>query len=206
VMVWSWDHLSSKAVMRDVPDALFVWNEIQKQEAIRLHRFPPARVSSQCAQCYDAGSDGVPTRSRSEFCRRARVADERPSCCGPVRRCCRESARTDGGHAWAAHLRKSTDPRIRDLPILLRPHPSRTVDRWAAFDWRSIGNNRHVRPTADRRGGTPPTTSSRCITAAPWLASRPARSWRPRSSADGDVVLVRGSFVRSMKSRCISGI
>jgi hypothetical protein len=32
VMVWSWDHLSSKALIRDVPDALFVWNDVQKRE------------------------------------------------------------------------------------------------------------------------------------------------------------------------------
>ena len=34
VMVWSWDHLSSKALIRDVPDALFVWNDVQKREAM----------------------------------------------------------------------------------------------------------------------------------------------------------------------------
>ena len=140
VMVWSWDHLSSKAVMRDVPDALFVWNEIQKQEAIHLHRFPPARVVVTGAQCYDRWFGRGPTRSRSEFCGRAGLPDERPF----VLWAC--SALLPGSPPepmvvmrWAAHLRKSTDPRIRDLPILLRPHPSRTVE-WAAFDWRSMGN------------------------------------------------------------------
>ena len=29
---------------------------------------------------------------------------------------------------WASHLRRSTDPRVRDTPILLRPHPSRMTD------------------------------------------------------------------------------
>jgi hypothetical protein len=40
---------------------------------------------------------------------------------------------------WASHLRRSNDPRVRDLPILLRPHPSRTVE-WADGEWRSVGN------------------------------------------------------------------
>mgnify|MGYP003579456577 CR=1 FL=1 len=37
VFVWSWDHLSSKAVIRDHPDALLVWNEAQRREAIDMH-------------------------------------------------------------------------------------------------------------------------------------------------------------------------
>ena len=40
VMVWSWDHLSSKALIRDIPDALFVWNDVQKREAMHMHRCP----------------------------------------------------------------------------------------------------------------------------------------------------------------------
>ena len=35
VCVWSWDHLSSKAIIRDVPDRLFVWNDVQKRRGAR---------------------------------------------------------------------------------------------------------------------------------------------------------------------------
>ena len=38
--VWSWDHLSSKALIRDWPDRVFVWNEVQRQEALNLHGVP----------------------------------------------------------------------------------------------------------------------------------------------------------------------
>ena len=41
--VWSWDHLSSKAIIRDVPDRLFVWNDVQKREALG-HARRPARA------------------------------------------------------------------------------------------------------------------------------------------------------------------
>jgi hypothetical protein len=140
VIVWSWDHLSSKAIIRDVPDALFVWNEIQKREAIDLHRFPAARIVVTGAQCYDRWFDRVPTRSRSEFCRHAGLPDDRPF----VLWAC--SALLPGSPPeptvvlrWASHLRKSTDPRVRNIPILLRPHPSRTAE-WTAIDWRSVGN------------------------------------------------------------------
>jgi hypothetical protein len=50
VMVWSWDHLSSKALIRDAPDALFVWNDLQKREAMRMHRLPEDRIVVTGAQ------------------------------------------------------------------------------------------------------------------------------------------------------------
>jgi hypothetical protein len=40
---------------------------------------------------------------------------------------------------WASHLRRSNDASVRDLAILLRPHPSRTGE-WAGNEWRSVGN------------------------------------------------------------------
>ena len=40
---------------------------------------------------------------------------------------------------WASRLRRSTDARVRDVPILLRPHPSRRGD-WSGEEWRAIGN------------------------------------------------------------------
>ena len=40
VLVWSWDHLSSKAIIRDVVDGLFVWNDAQKPvQRISLYPF-----------------------------------------------------------------------------------------------------------------------------------------------------------------------
>ena len=36
--VWSWDHLSSKALIREAPDRIFVWNETQKREAVEIGR------------------------------------------------------------------------------------------------------------------------------------------------------------------------
>jgi hypothetical protein len=140
VMVWSWDHLSSKAIIRDVPDALLVWNEVQKREAMTMHRVPEARIVVTGAQCYDRWFGRLPSRSREAFVRDAGLPDERPY----VLWTC--SALLPGSPPephiflrWASHLRRSNDPRVRDLPILLRPHPSRTAE-WADGEWRSVGN------------------------------------------------------------------
>ena len=71
VMVWSWDHLSSKAIIRDLPDALFVWNDVQKREAMQMHGVPEARIVVTGAQCYDRWFGRIPARSRTEFVRHA---------------------------------------------------------------------------------------------------------------------------------------
>ena len=42
--VGSWDHLSSKGVLRDHPDRIFVWNETQQREAVELHDAPPQSI------------------------------------------------------------------------------------------------------------------------------------------------------------------
>ena len=36
-----------------MPQRVFVWNETQKDEAVRLHGVPPDRVVVTGAQCYD---------------------------------------------------------------------------------------------------------------------------------------------------------
>jgi hypothetical protein len=53
VGVASWDHLTSKGLLRVVPDALSVWNDAQRTEAVEIHRIPPARVHVTGAQSLD---------------------------------------------------------------------------------------------------------------------------------------------------------
>ena len=78
VCVWSWDHLSSKAIIRDVPDRLFVWNDVQKGEALGMHGVPPERVVVTGAQCFDRWFDRQPARGRADFARHVGLPDDRP--------------------------------------------------------------------------------------------------------------------------------
>ena len=140
VMVWSWDHLSSKALIRDVPDALFVWNDVQKREAVTMHRLPEDRIVVTGAQCYDRWFGRVPTQSWTEFVRRAGLPDERPYVLWACSALLPGTPPEPGIFMrWASQLRRSSDPRVRDVPILLRPHPSRTAE-WADGEWRTVGN------------------------------------------------------------------
>ena len=42
IAVASWDNLTSKGLLRFVPERVFVWNEAQRLEAIELHGIPAA--------------------------------------------------------------------------------------------------------------------------------------------------------------------
>jgi hypothetical protein len=140
VMVWSWDHLSSKALIRDAPDALLVWNAAQKREAMDMHGVPEARIVVTGAQCYDRWFGRQPRRSRAEFAHHAGLPDDRPYVLWACSALLPGTPPEPGIFLrWASQLRRSTDPQVRDLPILLRPHPSRTAE-WAGADWRSVGN------------------------------------------------------------------
>jgi hypothetical protein len=140
VMVWSWDHLSSKALIRDAPDALFVWNDVQRREAIDMHRVPADRVVVTGAQCFDRWFGRLPTRSRAEFVCHAGLPDERPYVLWTGSALLPGTPPEPGiFQRWASHLRRSSDPRLRDVPILLRPHPSRTAE-WSGNEWRTVGN------------------------------------------------------------------
>jgi hypothetical protein len=128
--VWSWDHLSSKALIRVWPDAVLVWNEIQKDEAARFHGITPERVFVTGAQCFDKWFDRAPSRSRADFCRRAGLPDDRPFvlyvCSALFRGSPSEAAFV---RQWAQAIAGSTEASLRDLNILVRPHPQR-FDEW----------------------------------------------------------------------------
>jgi hypothetical protein len=132
--VWSWDHLSSKALIRDAPDRVFVWNPTQKREAIELHGVPADRIVVTGAQCFDQWFDRHPSRDRETFCRQVGLPSSPPY----VLWAC--SALFQGSPVeaqfvltWIRALRDSASPRLTSAPILVRPHPSRLAE-WEGVD------------------------------------------------------------------------
>ncbi len=138
--VWSWDHLSSKAIIRTVPDRVFVWNPTQRDEAIALHGVPAERVVVTGAQCFDQWFDRQPSRPRAEFCRRVGLPDDRPFllwvCSSLFKGSPVEAAFV---LRWIRTLRESEDEALRHAAILIRPHPSRRAE-WDDVDWRHFPN------------------------------------------------------------------
>jgi len=132
--VWSWDHLSSKALIRECPDRVFVWNETQKREATELHRVPPDRVVVTGAQCFDHWFDRAPSRTRETFCTRIGLDASRPF----VLWVCSALIYGSAPEApfvveWIRHLRASSDPALRNVGVLVRPHPARVAE-WESID------------------------------------------------------------------------
>jgi hypothetical protein len=76
--VSSWDNLTSKGLVHELPDGVFVWNDPQRSEAIRLHGVPPDRVIVTGAACYDHWFGWKPSRSREAFATAAGIEPERP--------------------------------------------------------------------------------------------------------------------------------
>ena len=124
--VWSWDHLTSKARLRQPPDRVLVWNEIQRTEAMTLHGVEAGRIAVTGAQCFDQWFDRRPSRTREQFCRDAGLDPAQPI----VLYVCSALFRGSPSEAefacrWAEHVRRSGSPRLRSAAILVRPHPQR---------------------------------------------------------------------------------
>ena len=132
--VWSWDHLSSKAIVRTVPDRLFVWNDTQRVEALTLHGVPAARVVVTGAQCFDRWFDRQPSIDREAFCRTVGLPADRPFllyvCSSLFRGTVNEAQHVQ---RWIRALRASGLEPLASTPILVRPHPAR-MKEWADAD------------------------------------------------------------------------
>ena len=130
--VGSWDHLTTKGLIHEVPDRVLVWNELQKREAIELHDVPAERVVVTGAQAYDHWFAAEPTSDRAAFCQRVGLDSERPIllylCSSPFI-AAHEVAFVRG---WIGAVRASADPRLSTAGLLVRPHPQN------AKQWRDI--------------------------------------------------------------------
>jgi len=138
--VGSWDHLSSKSVLRAIPDLVTVWNETQKREAIELHSVPSDRIVVTGAQCYDQWFDRRPSRPRDQFCEFAGLNPSKPF----VLYVCSSLFKNTASEArfverWIQHVRGSSDPALREAGILVRPHPRR-LEEWQQVDLTEFKN------------------------------------------------------------------
>jgi hypothetical protein len=124
--VASWDNLTNKGLLKWTPERVFVWNEVQRREAIELHGMPPERVTATGAQLFDAWFEREPSTSRDEFVRRIGLDPKRPYVLflgsSPfVTNHSDDEVRFV--ERWIETLRASGDERLRGVGIAVRPHP-----------------------------------------------------------------------------------
>ena len=131
--VWSWDHLSSKAILRNAPDRVFVWNDTQRGEAVTMHGVAEDRVVVTGAQCFDQWFDRRPSLDRAAFCGSVALPD-RPFLlyvCSALFKGSMNEA--EFVRDWVRQLRTSGLEPLASIPILVRPHPAR-LKEWASVD------------------------------------------------------------------------
>jgi hypothetical protein len=130
--VASWDNLTNKGLLKWMPERVFVWNEIQRREAVELHAMPAERVVATGAQLFDAWFERRPSSSREEFAAKVGLDPARLyllyTCSNPAMT---ETPESKFVLAWLDALR--ADERVRALGVLVRPHPN-DAGEWADVD------------------------------------------------------------------------
>jgi hypothetical protein len=131
--VGSWDHLTTKGLIHEVPDRVLVWNEAQKREAIDLHGVPADQVEVTGSQAYDHWFSTQPSLDRDAFFHQVGLDAGRRMllylCSSPF------IAPHEVGfvRSWISAIRGSADARLREVSLLVRPHPQ-NARQWANVD------------------------------------------------------------------------
>ncbi len=120
--VRSWDNLTNKGLLRDAPDLVLVWNELQKQEAVELHGVPAERVVVTGAPAYDHWFDWQPSRSREELCAQVGLDPARPIVLYVASSEFIAPDEPAFVRRWVAALRAHGGV-LREVGVLVRPHP-----------------------------------------------------------------------------------
>jgi hypothetical protein len=127
-LVASWDNLTNKGRIRAPVDLVAVWNEAQRAEAIALHGRDPSTVVVTGAHSYDHWFSWKPSTSRTHFCRRVGLREDRPFILYMCSSLFIAPLERPFVLEWAQSLRR--DPSIGELGILVRPHPQ-NAEQWA---------------------------------------------------------------------------
>ncbi len=128
---FSWDNLTGfKAVRIRKPDYLFVWNELVREAAVNLHRFPESRVLVTGSARFDRYfTNKIALPSRKEFLRGKGLGPDQPTILFATVGAKAESFEKD-------YIRAILDWRKREFPqlnLLIRLHPFDKLERYAEF-------------------------------------------------------------------------
>jgi hypothetical protein len=134
LLVFSWDNLSNKGTIHAMPDRVYVWNEVQRREAIEMHGVAPEDVIATGAPRLDAFFAMRSTIDRDRFFRERGLDPARPmilyvASSGTV--CRDEPGVVD---AWLDAVRSASDPLLRQANVVVRPYPATKVKaRWETW-------------------------------------------------------------------------
>lgn len=138
--MYSWDNLTNKGLVRPIPNFAIVWNDIHRDELVRLHGVPSERIEATGAGGYDIWFEEAPTMSREEFCAKLGLDPDQRF----VLYTCSSGAVAGSEERpfvlrWLTALREHPDPRVSNLGVLIRPHPE-FAEPWQAVNFGSLKN------------------------------------------------------------------
>ena len=136
--VASWDNLSNKGLIHGPVDLVTVWNEAMKREAIDLHGVAPERVVVTGAAAFDHWFDWRPSSTREAFCARVGLPTDRPYL---LYLCSSKFVAPEEVpfiRRWVEQVRQSPSAALRDIGILIRPHPQ-NAEQWQGVDLSAAG-------------------------------------------------------------------
>jgi hypothetical protein len=136
LLVFSWDNLSNKGVMAAIPDRVFVWNELQKREAVELHGVPERAVVVTGAPRFDRFFESRPSVTREQLCGGYGLDPGRPLIVYLASAPIVSPDERVVADRWLAALRAAPDERLAGAGVIVRPHPRRRViwDDWHGRD------------------------------------------------------------------------
>jgi hypothetical protein len=140
VCVASWDNLTNKGLIHGNPDRVFLWNDDQRREATAFHGIAPERIVVTGAQSFDRWFAREPGRARAAFCERVGLGHAGPFVLfvGSSHFVARGDGEKEFVSRWLETLRGSGSPALRDVGVLVRPHPF-TIPAWADADLSRFG-------------------------------------------------------------------
>jgi hypothetical protein len=127
--VFSWDNLTNKGLVHELPELVLVWNDVQAAEAVELHRIPRGRIRVTGAWSYDHWFDWSPSRTRAEFGAQTGLRADRPIV---LYTCSSQWVATDEVafvRRWLSALRASGEI-LGEAGIVVRPHPQ-NASQWS---------------------------------------------------------------------------
>jgi len=126
--VFSWDNLTNKGLLRDEPDLVLVWNDLQAREAEELHGISRERIRVTGAPVCDPWFERRPSRTREELCREVGLDPAKPIV---LYLCSSEFVapnEVEFVRRWLERLR-SRGGILAEAGYLIRPYPD-TAQRW----------------------------------------------------------------------------
>lgn len=130
--VASWDNLTNKGRIRDLPDLTIVWNAAQVEEAVGLHDLPRDRVVATGAHAFDHWFHWEPSTSAETFAAKVGLPQGRPMILYVGSSSFIAADEVSFVREWVARLRASDQASLRSAAVLVRPHPQHAA-QWEGF-------------------------------------------------------------------------